>query len=355
MNHRERIFAVLKGEVPDVIPSLGECPMDVTCLKGLLPESRGDIIADGISEAEFYDNSSLGVNIGPATETISRSENHHTYRYETGAVWHERYNPTYCRELIKFPINSIEDIESFIMPEAGKLTDFEEMKRTVDAWKRAGYFVQGNTWGAWQGIYYLLTKFENILIWMAIEPEAAHKLFKLMGDYSINASRIMLDAGVDGIFLPSDFGSGHGLLFSPDMFYEYVFPWLKELADLCHSHGAILHLHSHGHIQDLMEAIIESGVDLLNPVGPSDHNDLAMFKAKWGDRITFMGGISTRIGEMSIEEMERHVSEVMNIGCKGGRFIPRTESGIPTMPAEKVLAYLDILKKYRYKNGSMCK
>jgi len=351
MNHRERINAILKGEIPDIIPSFGECPMDVTCIKGILPEPTGDIIIDGIKDAEFYDNSCICVNVGPNVETISRSENHHTYRYETGAVWHESYNPTFCREPVKFPINDVEDIDGFVMPCAESNVDFEEMKRTVAAWKQAGYFVQGNTWGAWQGIYYLLTKFENILMWMAIETEAAHKLFKIMGDYSIDAAKIMLEAGVDAVFVPSDFGSGHRLLFSPEMFYQYVFPWLKELADLCHSYGAILHLHSHGHIQDLMDMIIESGVDMINPVGPSDHNDLAMYKSRWGHSITIMGGISTRIAEMDENEMERHIAEVMEIGCKGVRFIPRTESGIPNMPAEKVLKYLELLKKYRLKYG----
>ena len=353
MNHRERVFAVLRGEIPDIIPSFGECPMDVTCLKEILPKPTGNYIIDAIREAEFYDNSSLSIGIGPKVETISKSNNHHTYRYETGAVWHESYKPTFCRQALEYPINVIEDIDNFVMPELGLDVNFNSMKKTVEAWKDAGYFVQGNTWGAWQGIYYLLTKFENILMWMAIEPDAAEKLFKMMSDYSIKAAKILLEAGVDAIFVPSDLGSGQGLLFSPNMFYKYVFPWLKNLADLCHSYGAILHLHSHGHIQDIMDGIVESGVDLLNPVGPSDNNDLSFFKEKWGSKISFMGGISTTIASMSIEEIDQHVAEVMKIGCKGSRFFPRTESGIPAMPIEKVLAYLDILKKYRRMYGTI--
>jgi len=343
---------VLNGKTPDVVPSLMECAMDVTCLVGLLPQPTGSPIIDGIRMAEFYDNSCVSVGVGPGSETISRNSDHHTYRYETGAVWRESYVPVFCREALQYPINDISDINGFTMPNAADPRHYKGMKELVSAWKDAGYFVQGDTWGAWQSIYYLLTSFENILIWMAVEPEAAHRLFDLTAGYSIQAAKGMLDAGVDAIFVPSDLGSGQGLLFSKEMFYEYVFPWLKKLADLCHSHGAILHLHSHGHIEDLMDGIVESGVDLLNPVGPSDHNDLGMFKQKWGNKITFMGGISTTIAQMSIEEMEAHVSEVMRIGCRGGRFIPRTESGIPFMPAERVLAYIEILKKYRQMHGA---
>jgi len=352
MTHRDRVMAVLSGETPDVIPSLGECPMDATSLKGLAPEPTGDPVADAIREAEFYDNSSLEVGVSPRVETISRDDSHHLYRYATGAVWRASYSPVFCREMVDYPIKAPADLDGFVMPRAKDDVDCTEMARRVQAWKDAGYFVQGTVMGAWQAIYYLLTSFENILMWMAAEPAAARRLFELTSDYCLEASRLMLEAGVDAVFTSSDLGSGQGLLFSQSMFAEYVLPWLKELADLGHERGAILHLHSHGHIQDLMDDMVDAGVDLINPVGPSDHNDLAYFKANWGGKISIMGGISTTIAQMTVDEIDAHVAQVMEIGCRGSRFFPRTESGIPAMPVEKVLAYLDLLKQYRRMYGS---
>ncbi len=203
--------------------------------------------------------------------------------------------------------------------------------------------------GAWYGIYYYLSSFENILMWMAVEPEAAHALFDMTGKFSIEAAKMLLSCGVDCIGAASDLGSAYTLLFSREMFREYVFPWMKELADLCHQNGAYFHLHSHGHIEDIMDDIVESGVDIINPIGPSEHNDLGVFKQRWGDRITLHGGISTTIANMSEEQISEHVAEVMSIGRKGGRFIPRTESGIPPMHFEKAKFYIDILKKERMK------
>ena len=137
------------------------------------------------------------------------------------------------------------------------------------------------------------------------------------------------------------------MLFSPDLFRTYVFPWLKDLADLCHANGVYFHLHSHGHIEKIMDDIVEAGVDIINPVGPSDYNDLKLFKQKWGGRITLHGGISTTISEMSTEEMRKHVRDVIAVGRTGGRFIPRTESGIPIMPLDKIQQYLEILQEER--------
>jgi len=48
----------------------------------------------------------------------------------------------------------------------------------------------------------------------------------------------------------------------------------------------------------LMPAICEAGVDILNPVGPSDGMVLADLKACYGSRMTLMGGVSKYIGQM---------------------------------------------------------
>ena len=56
MTHRERVLAVLAGEKPEVVPCLGECPMDVTVFRDLMPPSTGDAVRDAIRFAEFFDN-----------------------------------------------------------------------------------------------------------------------------------------------------------------------------------------------------------------------------------------------------------------------------------------------------------
>lgn len=349
INHRERVITVLNGEKPQIIPLLGECPMDVTVFKNMFPGPTGEPVRDAIEMARFFDNSAVDVGIGLLEDDICKDENQRIYRYETGAVWHESYKPTFCRELVSFPVKTPEQAMKFRMPDVNLPARFDEDKTRymVNAFHRAGYFVQGGVMGAWPGIYYYLTSFENILTWMATEPEAARELFRMTSRFSIESAKHLLTCGVDCIFPASDLGSGQGLLFSPAMFREYVFPWLKELAALCHEHKAYLHLHSHGHIQDIMDDIVEAGVDILNPVGPSDHNDLALFKRRWGDRITLHGGISTTIGLMSEEEIRRHVTEVIAIGRVGGRFFPRTESGMPPMSFEKALLYIHVLKEER--------
>jgi hypothetical protein len=347
---REEVWKVLKGERPTVVPTIAEAFMDVTVAEKLGFKPLDDPIEGRVAYADFLGNFDVSVGLGPKTEVFRKTEKEKVYQYETGAVWHESYKPTFCREAIKFPINSPEEAFEFRMP---PVHWDEKFPSRVQAFKEKGYFVQGTVPFPWGSIYYYLTSFDNILMWMAVEEEAAFRIFQLLGAYILECSERLLDAGVDAIFSGSDLGSGNALLFSVDMFDKYVAPWFKKMADLCHQHQAILHIHSHGHIQEVMDALIATGVDLLNPVGPSDHNDLGFFKQKWGDKITFLGGMSTKIAEMNRKEIESHIARVMEIGCKGSRFMPRTESGIPVMEPDKARFFIDTLAHYRRQHGML--
>lgn len=345
MTHRERVIAVLNRQPVDIIPSLGEVPMDITCLEELFSDLTGDEVRDQIMIARFFDNSGVDLDLELPKSIIKKDDSQCIYQYPTGAVWRESYDPVFCREAIQYPINEPEDVYDFEMPEIN--IDIEVLKEKIAALHKEGYFVQGHVIGAWASTYYYMASFENSLMWMLTEPEAMNHMMNLISSYSLNTARILLECGADCVMTISDLGTGSSLLFSRDLFLKYVYPWLKDLAKLCHSYGKFLHFHSHGHIEELMDDLVEAGIDILNPVGPSDNNDLKMFKEKWGSRIVLLGGISTTIHTMTDEQMQEHVMKAVETGRQGGGFFPRTESGIPPMSKEKILKYVEILKKAR--------
>jgi hypothetical protein len=352
MTHRECVHAVLEGRQPDIIPVYRETGMDATVDKEFLPPATGSEYEDAITRAEVYGNSALGPIIDINSEDIESDDVHRVYRYETGAVWEEYYSPAFYRKPLEFPIREPADLDSFVMPDAAEPARCKGMAENIVRWREAGYYVHGRISSAWAGIYYFLARYEDILCWMITEPEAAERLFKLMGKFTLDAARIQLELGVDSIWTFADLGTGTGLLFSLGHFERYFFPWLKNLGDLCHKHGAALQLHSHGHIEDLMDRFIAAGVDMVDPIGPGDNNDLGMFKMNWGDRITLIGGLSKTIGGMTRREMEDHIASVMAAGCPGGRFMPCVESAIPPMSFGQFRFFRDTLTRYRRKHGS---
>ncbi len=348
---REEVLKVIAGETPEIIPTIAEGFMDVTVARALGNFPTGDGLKDEIALTELVKKNDLTVGTNMNPRTIEQTSDHRIYEYEGGAQWIEKYKPTFCREAIKYPVNQPEDIGNLKLPDYHDPSRYEGMERAIRDRREAGYFVQGCTGGIWLGSYYFCTSFDNILTWMAMEAEAAHLIFNKVGTCVLAAAEEMLKRGVDSVFIYDDLGSGQSLLYSKEMYREFIKPWHKKLAELCHSYGKYFHMHSHGHIQDVMDDLVDVGVDILNPVGPSDHNDLVLFKQKWGGKITFLGGISTTIASMTEDQIEQHVASVMEAGCKGGRFMPRTESGIPMMEPGKAKFFIDTLYRYRVQHG----
>ena len=352
MTKSEQVLAVLSGEQPDVIPVISEGFMDTTAKRALIPSKTGDWFIDSVAAAELLKVNDITIEGGVKYRDLESTDDYSLCEYETGVQWIRKYAPVFNRTVVRYPVNSPEDVKALRFPDMHDSSRYEDLEQQVEACHRAGYLVQGYLGGMWAGSYDLVASLENILMWMAEEPEAAREIFDKIGTCILAGAEEMLKRNVDTILIADDLGTAQAPLFSPEMYRRFIKPWHRRLAQMCHSYGKYFHVHSHGHIQDLMDDIIDAGIDIIHPVGPSDHNDLDYFKEKWGDRITLVGAISTRITDMSEEEIEEHVAAVMSIGCRNGRFMPRTESGIPRMDLRKTDFFLNTLYKYRVEYGA---
>ena len=352
MKRRELVKAVLNGEIiPHAqIHSYIEEPMDVTCSKAFGLEHTGDFVKDAVLYAECFSNLAIDITVKLPRKTIEKTEEKHRYTYDTGVIWEERYKPNYCRDALSHPVNTPEQAMAFVMPAASANFDKDVIAKQVQTLKELDYFVQGKVAGAWSGSYYYAVRFEKMLEWLGCEPDAARAVINAVASHSIDAAKLLLDCGVDCIHAESDMGTGTSLLMSPGTFREFLVPWLQEITSLCHSYGAYFHLHSHGHIEGIMDDLVAVGVDMINPIGPTDNNDLAMFKRKWGDKITINGGISATLAHMTMDEMKEHIFSVYETGRVGGRFFPLSEGGIPLMDKDK-LEYLLQLRNEASKMG----
>jgi uroporphyrinogen-III decarboxylase len=75
--------------------------------------------------------------------------------------------------------------------------------------------------------------------------------------------------------------------------------------------------------------------------------NLAELKAKYGDRITLMGGITRDIGTMTPEQIENHVQQVIRDGGPRG-LILNCGGGIPPeMRLENLMSYCTAMQKHR--------
>ncbi len=144
--------------------------------------------------------------------------------------------------------------------------------------------------------------FENAALAIIDEEQkdAVHALFARLCDmYEAMINKYLEILRLDGVVFHDDWGSQRAPFFSLDVCMEMVAPYLKRLADFCHSKGLWFQQHCCGKNELLVPAMVAAGVDMWYP---QPMNDVDMLREKYGDKIMF--GIAPPALPMDASEEE---------------------------------------------------
>jgi len=156
---------------------------------------------------------------------------------------------------------------------------------------------------------------------------------------------------LDVVLFGDDLGGQQGPLISPEAYREFYKPYhkllwgrAKELADVK------VQLHCCGGIYELLEDLIDAGLDAVNPVQISCRGmDPRGLKEDFGDRITFWGGgcDTQRVLPLSSPgEIAEHVRDLTSIFSPGGGFVfQQVHNILANVPPENVLAMMESIHK----------
>ena len=164
----------------------------------------------------------------------------------------------------------------------------------------------------------------------------------------------VLSDKIDVIYVSgTDLGTQRGLFFSIDTFIELFKPFYKRINDFIHKNtNWKTFFHSCGAIEPLIDEIVLSGFDILNPVQCSASGmDPFTIKQKYGDKIIFWGGgVDTQktLPFGTEREVRNEVKERLKIFSKNGGFVFNAIHNIqPTTPIRNIIAMIEELNKYR--------
>ena len=139
------------------------------------------------------------------------------------------------------------------------------------------------------------------------QKDAVHALFSRLCDmYEAMIGKYMEGLTIDGVMFHDDWGSQRAPFFSLATCREMLVPYLKRLADFCHSKGLWFEQHSCGKNELLVPAMVEARVDLWfgQPM-----NDMDLLRAEYGDKIMFGVYPPETTPETSDEEIDRLAKE----------------------------------------------
>lgn len=182
-----------------------------------------------------------------------------------------------------------------------------------------------------------LCGYDHIMMMLALDPEFIHLLFGKILEFQKGIIREYYSHMGPHIHLTTsgdDFGTQTGLFMSPDMWREFVKPYMRERIKytLQFTDAVYMH-HTCGAVFDIIPDLIEIGIRVLNPIQPGACGmDPARLKAAYGNEIVFHGGLDTQAVLPSndaarIRDAVRNLLDIMS---------PRTSGGYIFAPAHNL-------------------
>ncbi len=150
-------------------------------------------------------------------------------------------------------------------------------------------------------------------------------------------------------FIGDDIAYKNGLLFSPSFLRETFLPMLRRCLEPLHEAGIKVIYHSDGNLWQILDEMVEAGIDGLNPLEPLAGMKLGELKRRYGKRLILVGGIdcSVLLPLGTPEQIRQAVKEAVRIAATGGGFFVGSSSEItPAMPLENVLAFYEACRNF---------
>jgi uroporphyrinogen decarboxylase len=308
--------AMKRGE-PDRVPIV-EWAVSRKVIKALCPEAKDqtdleDLLGlDGVSAVAQYDK---------------------VCEYPDGTYvdeWGVLYKPT-PEELdhpVRGPIRTVADLEKYVPPDPDAPQRLGKLPELVARYKgKKAIFFRHRAAFMWS---VFLHGFENLLMDFLVEPEFAHRLMDTVLDVTLRIARNAIRAGADAIVIADDYAGNDSPFFSLAVFKEFVLPRLKRMVEVIHEEGGMAVKHSDGNLWPILDMIVDTGIDALNPMEPIAGMDIGRVKQKYGKRLCLIGNIDCAyiLSEAPTEEVVAAVKECIRKASPGGGHIISSSNAI---------------------------
>ena len=158
---------------------------------------------------------------------------------------------------------------------------------------------------------------------------------------------------IDIVVMADDLGLPRGPIVLRDMYRRLFKPWHKKYFNaVSENTSAYINFHCCGAISELLDDLIEIGVDAVNPVQvAADGMDFANLATKFGGRVSFWGAIDTQrvLPKGSPADVRVEVKKRFGDLAPGGGYVFSAVHNIqPDVPLENILAMFEAANDYSY-------
>jgi len=233
----------------------------------------------------------------------------------------------FYEEIVYYPlaeIKTVAELDSYDWPQAD-LLDFHhlnELRREQPERAIIAHITHGGYFNAT-----FLRGMEQFLVDLALNTKLAEALVERTSSYLLSSLDRLLEQaseGFDIFYVADDYCMDSGPLFSPEVFKRLIKPYLRQISDKVHRHGKKFLLHVCGSVRLLLPDIIDSGVDILEPIQRRVAGmNLESLKREYGKDLCFYGSVDLlqTLNKGTVEDVRSEVRRNIEILGPGGGFI----------------------------------
>jgi uroporphyrinogen decarboxylase len=199
-------------------------------------------------------------------------------------------------------------------------------------------------------IAWYLRGLDEFLLDMMLNPKLAIALLDIITDIRIVMADRFARAGVDILMLGDDVATQRGMMFAPSLWRELLKDRLAAVIRAAKQANpdVLVFYHSDGNPGDIIEELIQIGVDVLNPIQP-ECMDPFQLKKEYGDRLSFWGTVGTQqlMPFGTPNEVREQCKKLMQaVGKGGGLLLAPTHVLEPEVPWANIEAFLQSVQEF---------
>lgn len=270
-----------------------------------------------------------------------------------GCVWETSISGI-VGTVTKHPLASLDRLDDYQPPDpetdSGKgPVDWDQVAAKITNSKAAGQLTMG---GLRHGHTFQqlvdIRGYENLLFDMFDENPKLWTLIEMVEAFNLAIINRYVDLDVEWMSYAEDLGMQNGPMISPEMFRKYIKPSYERMISPAKEKGCIIHMHSDGDIRDLVDDLIDGGINSVNLQDLV--NGIDWIKDTLAGKVCIdldidrqditPNGTPQQVDALIREEVEK-------LGCREGGLM-MIYGLYPGVPLENVKALMDAMERYAF-------
>jgi len=253
---------------------------------------------------------------------------------------------------VNYPIKTLDDLKNYSpqpFDENWLKNDWlASVRSAVDRFEPYTMYVPGGGCG-FHATYGLMGQ-EFFSYAIFDDPVNVERILEVMTESHYRLAKTAAEAKLCPIyFMGDDVAYKGGLLFSPDYLRRTFIKSLRKCIEPLKNAGIKVVFHSDGNIMEILDDLIDAGIDGLNPIEPLAGMDIGYLKKHYGKDLVLVGNVDCSqvlpLGRVD-DVVAATKACLRDAGHGGGLFIGSSSEIVPSTPVDNILAFYEACRTY---------